>query len=338
MFTKPLLQRLLWIGSVILATLAGGTIGFMIIEGYDWFDAFYMTLITITTIGYGELFGLSRVGRMFNSVLIMVGATLLLVAIAALSQTILELELSGYFPKRRTRKMIDGLRDHVIVCGYGRVGRGAAEELQRAGTRFVIVDRNEDKVERALHNGMLAVNADCTRDETLRDLGIDRALGLIASLATDADNLFLVISAKTLNPKLHVCARVAEEEAESKLRRAGADQVMAPYLMTGAKLAQSIVRPHVMQFLDFATMTSELRVSIEQILVTPSCGFADRALRDVNLRKEQGVIVLAIRKQHGPMIFNPDADAVIHSGDFLIVMGEEPHLRSLERLMAGARG
>ena len=177
----------------------------------------------------------------------------MLLAVGGMTQVIIELELTQYFGKRRTRKMIDKLQDHIIVCGFGRVGRGAAHELQRAGVPFLIVDKSEDRVEWAIRDGMLGVLADATDDETLKQAGILRAKGLIATLQSDADNLFVILSAKALKPGLQVSARVASEQSEKKMRLAGADHVFAPYDMTGNRMAQVMLKPHVFQFIDFTT-------------------------------------------------------------------------------------
>ena len=193
-------RRLAVISVAISATLLIGTLGFVLIDHFPVFDAFYMSLTTIATVGYAEVHPLSRAGRVFNSFLIFFGVSTMFLAIGAVTQTVIELELNEVFEKRRVKRMIDKLDKHYIVCGFGRVGRGAAAELQRAGAPFVVIDSDERRVESAIRAGMLAVLADSTRDETLKDVGIDRARGLIAALATDADNLFLVLSAKTLNP------------------------------------------------------------------------------------------------------------------------------------------
>ena len=247
--------------------LVGGTLGFILIEHYPPFDAFYMTLITITTVGYGEVHPLSHAGRIFNSFLIFFGVTIMLLAVGGMTQAIIELELNQYFGKRRNKKMIDQLQDHYIVCGFGRVGRGAAYELQRAGVPFLVVDKNEDRVEWAMQAGMLAVLADATDDETLKHAGILRAKGLIATLQSDADNLFVILSAKALKPSLLISARVASEQSEKKMRLAGADYVFAPYDMTGNRMAQVMLKPHVFQFIDFTTKGMGLDVGIEQVRV-----------------------------------------------------------------------
>lgn len=323
------------IGAAIAAVLAVGTTGFILIEGYSLLDAFYMALTTMTTVGYGEIHPLSPKGRIFNVFLISFGVTVMFLAIGAMTQTIIEWQFGEVFEKRRTRRMIDKLQNHYIVCGFGRVGRGAAAELKRAGVPFVVVDQNPDKVERAVLAGMLATVGDSTRDEVLLQLRITHAKGLIAALATDADNLFVTLSAKSLNPLMSVAARAGEEQAEQKLRRAGADSVLAPYNITGSRLAQSLLRPHVTQFLEFTTQGLDLDIGMEQVRVGEGSDFVSQSLRDMQLTRELGVIVLAIRRADGQMLFNPPADAVIAAGDYLIVMGKADGLRRLERLLSG---
>jgi voltage-gated potassium channel len=324
-------RRLALVAIAMTATLAIGTLGFVLIDHYSVFDAFYMTLITVTTVGYGELHPLSGAGRIFNSFLILFGVVTMLLAIGAMTQTVIELELNQFFGRRRIKSMIDKLDGHVIVCGFGRVGRGAAAELLQAEVPFVVVDNNDDKVESAITSGMLAVSADASRDETLHEVGIVRARGLIATLASDADNLFLILSAKALNPKLHLSARVAEETSEPKLRRAGADFVFSPYESTGHRMAQALLKPHVQQFLDFTTQNMGLDAGIEQVRVDRRSAFAEQSLADMQMRRDFGVIVLAIRKANGEMFFNPSADATISGGDHLIVMGRPDGLRKLEQ-------
>src|SRR4051794_39904416 len=332
-----LARRFLILGGALLATLVTGTVGFTLIDNYPVFDAFYMTLITMTTVGYAEIHPLSHAGRVFNALLIIFGVTTIFIAIGAMTQTIIELEFGDVIGKRRNKRMIDKLKDHYIICGFGRVGRGAASELQHAGVPFVVVDIDPDRVERAMLAGMLAVAADSTHDQTLRLAGIERARGLVAALATDADNLFVLLSAKGLNPGIFVATRAAEEGAEAKMRRAGADAVFAPYSMTGHRLAQSLLRPHVVQFLDFTTKDVGEDIAIEQVRVANGSEMVSRTIKEMQLRKEVGVIVMAIRKESGEMVFNPPADTPVQGGDYLIVMGRPNNLRALEALLAGHR-
>jgi voltage-gated potassium channel len=327
-------NRLISIAVALMLIVLGGTVGFVVVEHFSVFDAFYMTLITISTVGYSEIHPLSYAGRVFNSFLIFFGVTIMLLAVGGITQIVIELELNQYFQKRRAKKMIESLHDHYIVCGYGRVGRGAAAELKRARVPFLIVDNNEERVEGAIHSGMLAVLADATSDETLREAGIMRAKGLIATLQSDADNLFVILSAKALKPALLVSTRIATEQTENKMRLAGADYVFAPYDMTGNRMAQVMLKPHVFQFIDFTTKSIGLNVGIEQFQVS---GHASTSLENLQIGKELGVILLAVRKFDGQMIFNPPSDATIEDGDHLIVMGENPNLRRLEQLLTQVR-
>jgi voltage-gated potassium channel len=332
-------RRLFLIAVLLLSLLAVGTTGFIVVAGYTPFEAFYMTVMTITTVGYYEVQPLTEAGRTFNIAFMLSGVVTMFFIVGSITQIVLDLELANFFGKRRTRKMIDKLTSHYIVCGFGRVGRGASAELSRAGRPFVIIDRDENTVERAQKMGYTAVQADCSRDETLREVGIARARGLIAALSSDADNLFLILSAKTLNPMLNVATRVSEDESQDKMRRAGADAVLLPYTMTGYRLAQAILRPHVFEFLDIATSIQSmgLNVGIEQVKISPDSAVASRSIRDLRLRRDMGVIVLAIRRNDGRMEFNPAAETTIGGGDYLIVMGDAEAVRNLETLVAEVR-
>lgn len=328
-----LVQRALLIAGLLFIIVVAGTVGFVEIGGYPWFDAFYMTITTITTVGYQEVRPLSHAGRVFNSFLIMFGVSAMFLAVGAMTQTIIELELQDRYGKRRTKRMINHLNDHFIVCGFGRVGRNASYEFQRAGMPFLIIDRNEDRVEKAMTAGMLAVVADATRDDCLREAGVLRAKGLIAALPSDAENLFIILSAKTLNPNINVATRVSEEEAGEKLRRAGADTVFTPYAMAGRQMADALLRPHVVEFLDFARSSIGPKVTMEQVCVSPRTGFTRKTVGELLEPLKSEVIVLAVRKQSGGTIFNPPAGFDIAAGDFLIVMGERLGLQKLEQIL-----
>jgi voltage-gated potassium channel len=328
-----LLHRILLIVGLLAFILVVGTIGFVLIEGYSWFDAFYMTLTTITTVGYAEIRGLSRPGRIFNSFLILFGVSAMFLAIGAMTQTIIELELQDRYGKRRKKRMIEQLHDHFIVCGFGRVGRNASYEFQRANVPFLVIDRSEQRIEKATSSGMLGIVADATRDDSLREAGVLRARGLIAALPSDAENLFIILSARTLNPKLTVVTRASEEEAEEKLRRAGADTVFTPYSMTGRQLADSLLRPHVVEFMDFGRSNIGPEVTMEQVCVTAGTEFSRKTLGQLLELRKSGVIVLAIRKKGGETTFNPPPEFEIAAGDFLIVMGERSNLQRLEQIL-----
>jgi voltage-gated potassium channel len=321
--------------AAIAVVLCLGSLGFILIEGYPVADAIYMAVMTMTTVGYMEVHPLSPAGRAFNIGYILASVSLLLFSVGMMTQAAIENQFGSLIGRRRAKKMIDKAANHYIVCGYGRVGRGAAAELKSSGHEIVVVDRREDRVDWALKSGYLALLGDSTRDETLREAGIERAKGMVTALATDAENLFAVISAKALNPNLRIAARVAEDDAERKMRQVGADEVLAPYRMTGVRLAQALLKPHVFQFLDFATSSLGMEVYMEQLSVSESSDLAGKTLAEVNVRRELKVIVLAIRRAGGQMVFNPGADARIEAGDSLIVMGEQDPLRKLESRVAG---
>jgi voltage-gated potassium channel len=330
---RKVMRRIVLIAALIAFTMCIGTAGFHFLEGYSGFDAFYMTLITISTVGYQEIRPLSQAGRIFNSFLILFGVSAMFFAVGVMTQTIIELQLQDRYGKRRIRRAVIQMKDHHIVCGFGRVGRNAALELQRAGAPFLVVDRSEQRVERAVQSGMIAMHADATRDESLREAGVERARGFIAALATDADNVFVILSAKTLNPGLAVVTRASEEDAEQKLRRAGADTVFSPYSITGHRLAQALVRPHVLQLLDFGSNAVGLDLTIEQLSVTPGSSLVPKTLANI-ARLGDAVIVLALKKSAGQMIFNPDPGIQVSEGDVLIVMGEHSSLRKLENALS----
>ncbi len=330
-------RRALILGAAVLATLSLGTLGFVLIADFPLVDALYMAIMTMTTVGYGEIHPLSREARIFNSAYMVVSVSTMLLVIGVMTQAILEAQFRDVFGRRRVRKMIESLRGHYIVCGYGRVGRGAAAELRKNGEKVVVVDRDDKRLEAARKQGCVALPGDATSDDSLREAGIERAAGLVAALSTDADNLFVVMSAKALNAGLRVAARASDEPTERKLVRAGADTVLAPYKTAGAQLALSLLKPHVRQFLDFALATPEWNVRIEQVEVDAASDLVGKSLAEARIRGEMQVVVLAIRRAGGGMEFNPPAAAAIEAGDCLVVMGEAEPLRRFEIRAAGGR-
>src|SRR6202453_5028645 len=230
--------------------------------------------------------------------------------------------------------MISSLHDHFIVCGFGRVGRHASYEFQRVKAPFVVIDTNEVRVAKAANAGMLAVAADATQDDSLREAGVLRAKGLIAALPSDAENLFIILSAKALNPKLTVVTRASEVEAGEKLRRAGADTVFTPYALAGRQLADVLLRPHVVELLDFVRSNIGPNVTMEQVRVPAQADLSWKSLQQVSGLVNSGVVVLAIRREGGETIFNPPPELNVVAGDFLIVVGERAALEKLEKLLA----
>lgn len=331
-------RKLAVLGTAVVLTLSTGVAGYVWIADFPLVDAVYMAIMTMTTVGYGEIHPLGRAGRIFNSFYMVMSVSVMLTVLGVMTQAIFEAELRDVFGRRRARKMVEKMRGHFIVCGYGRVGRGAAGELRKGGAQVVVVDRDERRLEWAQRQGCAGVNGDATTDDALREAGIERAAGLVAALSTDADNLFVVMSARTLNPQLRIAARASDETTEKKLVRAGADTVLAPYRTAGAQLALSLMKPHVRQFLDFALASPEWDVRIEQVEVDGRSDLVGKSLAEARIRGEMQVVVLAIRRAGGALEFNPPAAAEIHAGDCLVVMGEAEPLRRFELRATGGRG
>jgi len=315
---------------------AAGTVGFHFIEGWSWFDSFYMVIITLSTIGYQEVHQLSHAGREFNIALITSGVALVFLMIGALTQALLEFELVRVFGKRRMEREVANLRDHYIICGAGRVGTSVARELALKPCPFVIVE-SEEKSLAELDPKWLALVGDAASEKTLRTAGIDRAVGLVAATTTDATNIYIVLTARGLNPRLKIIARASEERAEKHLKTAGADTVISPYAAAGHRIAQSFLRPHLLDFLDIASdRTGHLQMVIEEVRIAAESALAGATVGSSGIHHKFGIMILAIRRATGETRFNPEAPESIHSGDTLIAMGEPAQLAKLETLAAQA--
>jgi voltage-gated potassium channel len=324
------LRNLRFIAGALLLVVAVGTAGFHYIEGWPWFDGFYMVITTLTTIGYQETHPLSHIGRVFNVVIILGGVSLVFLAIGSLTQALLEFELQNFFGRRRMERDIGRLADHYIVCGAGRVGRSAARELARRPVPFVILESNETKAQKYTAENWLLLIGDATQEQTLRDAQIERARGLVAATTTDATNLYIVLTARGLNPRLRIIARASEEKAEKHLLTAGADSVVSPYVFAGQRIAHSLLRPHVVSFLDTATTHLGMDLEIGEVPISRQSPFAGMTIESSRIRQDRGVIILAIKRAAG-MRFNPAPDDRIEAGDYLIAMGEPQQLRELEQ-------
>ena len=315
----------------LLALILIGVIGFHYIEHWTWFEGFYMVLTTITTIGYGELHPLSHVGRLFNTFIIIAGVGLLLMLTGGAAQALLEFEFDTVVGRRRMERDIGRLSGHYIICGAGRVGRSVARELARKPVPFVMVDPDEAKLQHYSDEGWLLHVGDATHEHVLRQVRIEHAKGLVAATTTDAINIYVILTARGMNPKLKIIARASEEDAEKHLLTAGADSVVLPYTFAGYRIAQTFMRPHVVDFFDTA-MNRQRPLEIEEVLVEAGSSIVGKTLEASRLRQAMGVIVLAIKGEGSDMSFNPPPDAVIHAGDHLIAMGDLHGLRQLERL------
>jgi voltage-gated potassium channel len=329
--------RLLKIVAIALLLLSmAGTAGFHFIEGWSWFDSFYMVVITLSTIGYQEVHELSHAGRVFNTGLIIAGVTVLFLMIGALTQALLEFELVKVFGRRRMEREVAGLKDHYIICGAGRVGASVALELARKPFSFVIIESDEKNIA-GLDPKWLVLMGDAASEKTLRQAGVESARGLVAATTTDATNIYIVLTARSLNPKLKIIARASEERAEKHLKTAGADTVISPYAAAGHRIAQSFLRPNVLDFLDIATDRSgTLEMVIEEIRIGGRSPLDGTTVGESGVHRQFGIMILAIRRTGGETRFNPRAQDPIRAGDFLIAMGEPAQLAQLEALATQA--
>lgn len=324
-------RNLIWVTSALLALTIIGTMGIHLIEGWGWFDSFYMVLTTFTTIGYGEIHPLSRQGRIFNTGLIIVGVVLFALLFGTLTQLLLEFELLQFFGKRKMERQISRLSNHYIICGAGRVGRSTARELAAQSVPFVVVDQHLEEGD-DLERDWLFMEGDATHEKTLQLAGIERAAGLVAAITTDAGNIFIVLTARSLNPKLKIIARASEEEAARHLKKAGADIVVSPYLSAGQRIAQGLLRPNVLDFVDLTAgaRDQKLTMIIEEIQVHPNSPLAGITIGNSGIHRDFGVIILAIKHADGRSQFNPRAHDLISPGDYLIAMGDPQSMVNLQ--------
>jgi voltage-gated potassium channel len=317
--------------ALIIIVIAFGTAGYQLIEGWNFLDALYMTIITLTTVGYREVHELSSRGMIFTIVLLMVGVGTFLYALSAGAKIILEGELQELFGRKRLEKKIKELKGHYIVCGYGRMGKIICRELKAKNVPFVAIERNGDFLNNRLDD-FLGISGDATNDDILREAGIERAKGLISVLPNDALNLYVVLSARELNPDLHIVARAGEEGSENKLLRAGADKVVSPYHIGGLRIAHTILRPAVVDFIEFATKTGNLELQMEEVTIPEGSSMADKSLDQCGIGRELGIIIVGIKRHTGEMRFNPTSRSTIKAGDTLIALGEISKLKVLENM------
>ena len=322
-----LLPTLLLLAAVIL----GGTFGYVVIERWSVWDAFYMTVTTVATVGYREVHPLSTAGQAFTLLLIFVGVGTALYAFSVLAAVVVEGGWPKYVERWRYVRMIKNLSDHYVICGYGRIGSIVAAEFTRQKMPFVIVDRDPARVLQANQHGHLAVEGDASREDTLKPLGIERARGLVAAVGTDAENVYAVLTARVMKSDLFIIARAEGEESVSKLKKAGADRVISPYRIGAVQIAQTALRPGVVDFVEIATSSDNLELSIEEIRVEEKSILAGRPLAEVIQRDKMNVVVVGIQHTHGRMEFNPTRDTVLHAGDHLIVLGSASTLKDLSQ-------
>ncbi len=322
-------RHILWGVAAVACIIALGVVGYYLIEGWPFVDALYMTIISISTVGFAEVHPLSSAGKMFTLVLIVLGVGGATYTLTALGQYLLERQFGTPLWRRRMEDRIARLKEHFILCGYGRVGREVARILSNEGADFVVIDREQEVIAKAEEESCLHVHGDAASDDVLRAAGIERARGLVAALGSDIDNTYVVLSARSLRPDLFIVARASAEDSESKLKRAGADRIILPELIGGRRMAMIALRPAVVDFID-TVMTSRGR---ELILHEVEIG-RESPLLGLNLaegnRYFAGARVMAIKKRQADLVVNPGAQTVLERGDRMIVLGTTEQLTQLE--------
>ncbi len=324
------------IRGLILLTgiLVLGTAGYMIIEKWNLLDAIYMTIITITTVGFREVKDVSEAGRIFTLFIIFSGMGIMAYTLGMVAQVMVDFQVRSIFGRRKLGSKIKSLKNHYIVCGYGRIGRIIARELKENGIPLLVIDLDPDAKQALDSREIPYIIDDATSEDILIEAGIEKAKGLIAVVLSDADNLFITMTARGLNPDLFILARTDEDHARRKLLRAGADRVVMPYRIGGQKMAHTIIRPAVTEFLEFTVDDQGIELTMEELLVGEKSRLDGVTLADSGIRQEMNVIIVAIRKKDGKMKFNPSSESRIETGDTLIALGHSNDLRRLSSILS----
>ena len=329
------LSRLRKAALALGAIVVGGTAGYMVLEGWGFLDALYMTMITISTVGYGEVNALDTSGRLWSMALIITGASVLVYATSSFVELVLEGTVRGYFARRRMEDAIGKLNGHYILCGYGRVGQKIAEEFTNEGVDFVVIDREDSEVERSLEEGYLAIHGDASDNDVLEAAGVGRAKGLVAALDSDADNLFITFSARRINPDLHIVARANSEESAAKLKQAGADRSLSPYAVEGRRLAAFAIEPEIMDFLDVVAHNKRgLKLSLEEIEVPADSPLKGDTSGRVKAAEQTGAKIAAVMDREGNLDTSPSPRDEILPGTILIAFGTSEQIERLGRFIA----
>lgn len=317
----------------VVGMIAVGTLGYIVIEGWPAFDAFYMTVTTVATVGFQEIHPLSTAGRAFTVVLIISGVGTLFYLLGNLARLLLEGELRAILGRYRTEGKMKTVTNHYIVCGYGRMGKRICKEFRAKPLPFVVIDKNPDVIASLQREGLMAVEGDATQDDVLIRAGIERAKGVVSVVNTDTENLFIVLTARGLNKDLYIVARAGDEGSEHKLMRAGANRVSSPYHIGGMQMAQAVIRPAVMDFLELATQSEHLDLQMEELTVEQGSRFDGRTPYDCGFSEDPGLVLIAVKRMLGHLEFNPGSKVLLAKGDKLIVLGQPESLKRLESVI-----
>ncbi|MCP4136120.1 MAG: potassium channel protein [bacterium] len=310
-----------------------GIAGFYFVEGMSFFDAVYMTIITISTVGFQEVRPLSGAGRVITIMIISIGITIGAYTIGTFIRMLIEGELKKSYGRRRVEKKISQLKDHIIVCGFGRIGKMICDELHYHKKSFVVIESDPDAIEQLETDRYLYLPMDATMDESIIQARIEHARALVTAVRSDADNVFITLTAKGIRPDIFILARASDPSSEIKLKRAGASRVVCPYLIGGQRMAHVLIRPTVVDFIDIAIMEDHLGLRMEEALIKPGSPLIGKNLIENNLRKEFGVIIVLIKKYSGKMIFNPQPAEILEANDMIVVLGEKENMERMNKVI-----
>ncbi|MEP7340340.1 MAG: potassium channel protein [Acidobacteriota bacterium] len=331
-------KRLLYPLAAVVVIVLAGTLGYCWIEGWSWFDALYMTVITLATIGYGETHPLTQWGRAFTLALIVVGVAVFGFLISSLTRAVIETGITAALGRRKLFKDISQLKDHYILCGAGRVGLRIVDELAKKGVDFVVIERDEEVAQRLLANGHLVLMGDATDETVLEGARVRHARTLISAASSDAENVYITLTTRGMNPDLYIVTRAVGHAAERQLMRAGANKVISPVLIGSHRMAQAALSPAVADFIELTTMTETLDLNFDQIRIGEGSPLNGVALKDSGIRSQHQVMIVAITAREGEMVFNPSGDQILRAGDLLIAIGTGAGLAKLAEIAGYQRG
>lgn len=322
---------------LLLTIIVFGTVGYHLIEGISYFDSFYMTMITISTVGFAEITPLSTAGRILTIIIIISGISVLTYTLGQVVRVFVEGELRQILGRRKLEKKISELTNHYIICGFGRIGSTIARELSAENIPFIIIEQDPEHIEQIDAAQYFYLNLDATADSTLVKAGLFNAKGLVTAVSSDADNVFIALSAKGLRPDIFILARASDTKNEAKLLRAGASRVVCPYQIGGRRMAEILRRPTVVDFIDNTMVNSELDLKMEEAVIDPSSSLIGKTIITSNIRQDFGVIIVAIKKANNNMIYNPMPAEVLDAGDVIVVIGKKDGLRRMARVVNPAK-
>jgi voltage-gated potassium channel len=320
---------------MLFTTLMIGATGYHFLEGFSFFESLYLTVVTLSTVGYGDYYARSTGGMVFTIFLIIVGVGTMFYTVSLIAETIVEGRLRAIMGKGKLKRIIKRMKNHYIICGCGRIGLLICRELAAEKVPFVVIERNPEVIQKIEDEGFICYHGDSTSDKSLIESGIKHAKGIVCVLPTDAENLYVILTAKELNPDLFVLSRSEEEQSEHRLLRAGANRVISPYKLGGTRMAMAILRPAMLDFIEITARRQSLELRMAEVPVGDGSVVIGKTLEESEIRQNYGLIIVAVKKDSGKMVFNPAASYAIERGDILIALGEDDNVMRFSKVCTG---